>query len=345
MPGYRAAIVGCGRIGCGFDDDPTRGYTSTHAGAYSKTPGVELVALADLDLSRVERYAEKFSVPGRYRDYREMLSQERPDILSVCTWSDTHREIVEVAVEAGVKAVFCEKPIAPALKDARSMVARCAEAGVLLMVNHSRRFDSFHQEVRSYLQGGGLGRTRQASCYYTAGAANTGVHLFDLLRFFFGEVGWVVGFPSSSPSGNPEDPNVDGWLSFEGGPAVSVQALDVADYTIFELNVLGSSGRLRLASHGFDLHYEEARPSTRFAGYRELAREVPPVNPNGKREFMLQAVSHLLECLAGGREPLCSGADGIGALEVVCALRESAEAGGRRVELPLLESTVAVPSR
>ena len=31
---YRAGVIGCGRIGCAFDDDPKRGYVSTHAGAY-----------------------------------------------------------------------------------------------------------------------------------------------------------------------------------------------------------------------------------------------------------------------------------------------------------------------
>jgi predicted dehydrogenase len=345
MTSYRAAVVGCGRIGCGFDDEPSRGYTSTHAGAYSKTPGVELIALADLDLAQLGHYADKFAVPGRYQDYRKMLAEEKLDILSVCTWSDTHREIVEAAVEAGIKTVFCEKPLAPGPEDAYAMVTRCKEAGVLLMVNHSRRFDRFHREVRSYIEGGGLGRIQQASCYYTAGAANTGSHLFDLLRFFFGDVRWVVGLLSPNPSPNPEDPNVDGLLSFESGPTASIQALDVESYTIFEINVLGSKGRLRLTSHGFDLQYEEARPSRRFSGYRELTHEVPPLNPNGQREFMLQAVSHLLECLEGDLEPLSSGLDGLRALEVICALRESAETGGRRVELPLSESTVEVTSR
>ena len=65
---YRAAIVGCGRIGCAFDDDPCRGYVSTHAGAYKRTPGVELVALSDIDAARLHKYADKFEVCGRYID-------------------------------------------------------------------------------------------------------------------------------------------------------------------------------------------------------------------------------------------------------------------------------------
>lgn len=345
MAHHRAGIVGCGRIGCGFDDEPGRGYVSTHAGAYAATPGVELVALADLDEDKLERYARKFQVPGRYQDYRRMLAAERLDVLSVCTWSDSHRDVVESAVEAGVRTIFCEKPLAVGLKDAHAMVRRCAEAGVTLMVNHPRRFDRFHRDVASYVRSGGLGRLQQATCYYTAGVANTGSHLFDLLRLLFGEVDWVRGFFSSSSSPNPEDPNVDGWLAFDGGLLASVQACDLRSYTIFEINILGSEGRLRLTSHGFGAAFEEARESERFKGYRELYPASPPVDPEGPREFMLQAVSHLIECAGNGREPLSRGLDGLKALEIICALCESAEEGGRRIELPLFESRVTLKAR
>ena len=66
---YRAGIIGCGRIGCGFDDDPNRGYVSTHAGAYARTDGVDLVAMADLD-----RFAKIDRVTNVMRPYLEMLT-------------------------------------------------------------------------------------------------------------------------------------------------------------------------------------------------------------------------------------------------------------------------------
>src|SRR5438093_10487562 len=96
----RAGIVGCGRIGCGFDDDPRRGYVSTHAGAYTRTSEMELIALTDLDQASLERYGRKFRMNGLYTDYKQMLSQEELDILSICTWNDPHKEIVENAVRA-----------------------------------------------------------------------------------------------------------------------------------------------------------------------------------------------------------------------------------------------------
>lgn len=342
---YRAGLIGCGRIGCGFDDDPNRGYVSTHAGAYVQTPGVNLVALADMDETKLVRYGDKFRVGGRYTDCMQMLDRERLDILSVCTWSDTHLDIVRAAAERGVKAVFCEKPMADTLSAADEMIRLCAERGVLLMIDHQRRFDPTHQRIAAYIKSGALGRIQQVTCYYTAGVANTGSHLFDLLRFCLGDVRWTQGRYSQNVSPNPQDPNIDAILGFDSGCLAVLQACDVKAYLIFELAFLGTRGRLRITSSGFDVVFEAAQDSPRFAGYKELAPAASPVRPEGQPEFMLHGVAHLLECLKSGQKPISSGEDGRAALEIICALRESADANGRLVELPLKSSPVTINSR
>jgi predicted dehydrogenase len=342
---YRAAIIGCGRIGCAFDDDPRRGYVSTHAGAYVRTPGVELVALCDIDREKLDRYGEKFAVRGRYTDALTMLRAEQPDIVSVCTWSDTHVELVRAAVDLGAKAIFCEKPIADSLEAADEMIHVCAEKRVLLMIDHQRRFDPFHQQLSAFFRQDGLGRLQQITCYYTAGVANTGTHLFDLLRFYVGDVVWVQGRMSGIPSPNPADPNLDGWFGFTNGATAAIQACNVKDFSIFELCLLGTKGRMRVTASGFDVAFEEARESHRFAGYKELYPAPSPVQPEGQREFMLFGVAHLLDCLEHSRPPVSSGQDGRCALEIICALQESATESGTVVHLPLARTQLKIQSR
>lgn len=341
----RAGIVGCGRIGCAFDDDVTRGYVSTHAGAYTKTPGVRLAALADMDAARLEKYGDRFGVSGRYTDYQRMFADEALDVVSICTWNDTHEAVLECAVQAGVRGIFCEKPIADTLSAADRMIKRCADRGIVLLVDHMRRFDPFHQEIAAFLRAGRLGRIQQVTAYYAAGLANTGSHILDLLRFYFGDVSWVQGIVSAAPSPNPSDPNVDGWLWFEKGFGAALQACDVRNYLVFEVHILGAEGRLRVLSSGFDLSYETVGESARFAGYRELQPALSPIETNRPHEFMLHGVRHLIDCVEGRTEALCSGGDGRAALELICALRESAAADGCRRLLPLAESRVAVSSR
>jgi len=322
-----------------------RGYIATHARAWLKTARVELAALADLDPERVDKYARKFEVTGRYTDYREMLAAEGLDILSVCTQNSTHREIVEHAAGTGLKAIFCEKPIADTLAAADVMIDACQRNGVVLMVNHKRRFDRFHREAAEFIHQGRLGRIQQVTCYYTAGIANTCTHLFDLLRDFLGEVEWVRGVPSRIPSPNERDPNIDGFLQFADGPRVAIQTCDVREYTIFEVNVLGTKGRLRIMAHGFEAQFEDVRDHTRFTGYHALHAASLPIDASGNREYFVQAAAHLADCLDDGHPPACTGEDGRKTMELIFALLESAEHDGQRVTLPFTDTGRAIPSR
>jgi predicted dehydrogenase len=337
--------VGCGRIGCGFDDDPRRGYVSTHAGAYTRTKGIELAALCDLDEQKRERYAQKFGVQGKYANFTQMFAAERLDIVSICTLSATHLEIARAAVESGVKAIFCEKPIAESLSAANEMTRLCAEHDVVLLIDHQRRFDPFHRLIAAFLDEGRLGRIQQVTCYYTAGVANTGTHLFDLLRFYLGDVKWVEGRISANASSNDADPNIDGWLEFADGTVAGIHACDARAYTIFEIHLLGTKGRLRVTSHGFSAEFEEAGDSGRYSGYRELFPAMLPIDARGSHEVMLNGVAHLLDCMETGRKPVSSGEDGRAALEIICALSQSALACGKRVEIPLAETSLHIASK
>jgi predicted dehydrogenase len=341
----RAGIIGCGRIGCGFDDDPRRGYVSTHAGAYVRTRGVELVALCDADEEKLDRYSKKFGVAGRYTDYEKMLESEQLDILSVCTWNDTHFAIVRAAATHGVKAIFCEKPIADSLNAADEMIRLCQDRNIVVQIDHQRRFDPFHQQIATFVRDGRLGRLQQVTCYYTAGATNTGSHLADLLRFYLGDPAWVQGRFSQNSSSNPADPNIDAWLGFPDGLVAVIQACDVEAYLIFEISILGTKGRLRITSSGLQAEFEDVRESERFVGYRELFSAPLPVPSDGRHEFMLYGVAHLLECLERGQKPISAGEDGRAALEIVCALYDSACENGKRVELPLVTTSRRIHSR
>jgi len=341
---YRAGIVGCGRIGSEFDDDPLRKTVSTHAGAYTVNNDIDLVAASDLDSKRLAKCGKRWGIPSLYPDYREMLKEQKLDILSVCTWNSTHLDIVREAVSSGVKAIFCEKPIADSLNHADEMIKVCKENGVILQVDHQRRFDRTHQEIRDFLQTGRLGRIQQVTFYYTAGIANTGSHMFDLLRFFFGDVEWVQAVDSSNQSPNPKDPDFDGVLRFKNGVSCTVQACDVRDFLIFEMACIGTEGRLNITRSGFGVEYYGVKESELFSGYKELFPAALPFHADSSRNFMVNAVIHLVKCLKEGRQPVSSGEDGRSALELICAFHESAKLDGLKVSLPLHDSQISIQS-
>ena len=92
---YRAAVVGCGRIGVTMEEDPKRILPATHAGAYRGCPRTELAAVVDVEIDRVTRAQRLFAGIQGFTSVEQMLDVIRPDIVSVATPAESHRETVE----------------------------------------------------------------------------------------------------------------------------------------------------------------------------------------------------------------------------------------------------------
>ncbi|MFH1664877.1 MAG: Gfo/Idh/MocA family oxidoreductase [Candidatus Omnitrophota bacterium] len=331
---YRAAVIGCGRIGFVFDEDPKRRYPATHVAAYSRVDRVELAAVCDLNRELVDKCATKWGIPAGYTDLGEMLSKEKPDIVSICTPPETHSNILKTVVKhKGIKGIFCEKPLAATVEEAKEMDRACRERGIILQVGHQRRFDPLHLNIRESIMGGKFGNLQQGNFYYTAGIRNTGSHMFDILRFFFGEVEWVEAFFSRNISRKEKDPNLDGVLRFKNGFFATFQACDVNDYLIFEFNGLFEKARLVLKDSGFSVDFYEAGESENYSGYRELKKTASPFQENYQRNFMVNAVEHLLECIKKSDQSISSGYDGAKDVELIENSILSAEDGGRKIFL------------
>ena len=174
---------------------------------------------------------------------------------------------------------------------------------------------------------------QQVTVYYVSGVANTGSHLFDLLRLYFGDVAWVETRLSHRRSPLPDDPNVDGVLWFEQGFPVVLQACDTASYYVLEIAILGTEGRLRIKTGTYDaVEWEEARPSAYASEYRDLVPAASPIPPvEARPEIMLAGVANLIACLEHKATPLCGGVDGLRAVEIFEAVKASADRGGERI--------------
>ena len=328
---YRAAVIGCGRIGFGFDRDPKRKHVATHAGAYNFAKGVELEAVCDINKKALEECARRWHVRGAYTNFKKMLKKEKIDILSICTPPETHYSMLKEAVESPLKAIFCEKPLAVNVKDAEEMVRLCRKKGIILQVDHQRRFCPLHENIRDFIRKKKFRDVQQVNFYYTAGVRNTGSHMFDLLRFFFGDVEWIEAFLSKNISGKETDPNLDGMLRFKNGVFATFQACDVKKYLIFELNCLFEEGRIIIKNSGFSVDVYKTGESRYYSGYKELEKEKDVFKADIKREFMVNAVNHLVYCVKKGKESISSGEDGLAAVKLIESAVYSAERGGERV--------------
>lgn len=333
MKSYRAAIVGCGRIGSLFSKDPLRKGIVTHAAAYKNNRQTTLVAACDIDASRLREFGNLWTISSLYSDLNNMLREEKIDILSICTPPSAHYSVLKEVVKYSPKAIFCEKPLSDNIGDGERMVRLCAKKNIILQVDHQRRFDPLHISLRKFIDSKKMGDVQQANFYYTAGSKNTGSHMFDILRFFFGDVEWVEAFFSKNTSGKDDDPNLDGLLKFKSGLISTFQACDVNKYLIFELNCFLEGGRVVLKNSGFALDMYKARASKYFSGYKEPMKMKSSFKTDYQRNYMADAVAHLLACIREKRESMSSGRDGLAVLKIIEAVILSANNNGDRVHL------------
>ena len=321
---YRAAIIGLGQIGNQFDDDPKRTVVWTHAGGYSSVPAVELIAGADPDEARLQGFLSRRNVRSGYQDYHDMLRNEAIDLLSVCSPTELHCRMVLDGVRAGVKAIFCEKPLASTVEQGRSMVEACRSAGIVLAVNHIRRWDPIYLRAKRLLDDGMIGRIESIVGSYPGKVFTMGTHLFDLMRLYGGEVASVsaVAVGEALP-----ELNLAGQLSFRSGAYGAILCGWNRSNHVFELDLHGSVGRIRISGDGSLLELYRFEDSPHYSGYRELTPVELEAGQGqataGEENRFITAVKDLVRCAETGEIPACSGQDGLAALEIACAMVES----------------------
>lgn len=312
---YKAAVIGCGRIGSTFDNDPKRKTISTHCGAYYNHPSIDIVAISDFDKFKLIECKKRWRIDNAYTDYKEMLAKNKIDILSVCTQADSHETIVEYAAKQNVKAIFCEKPISDNLSGAYKMLNECKKNNVLLFINHFRRWDDFHINIKEKIKKNSFGSIQHVNFYYTRGISNSGSHLFDLLRYYFGEIKSILTL--SQIDEIHKDPTFSCTLEMEKGFICNLVGLDGRNYRIFDIEIFGSKSKIYI-DLSKKINFYKSFPSRRSSEFNELYESDYNFTPSGSEPF-LKSLDNIVNSLTNNEEIACDGNDGLKSLELILA--------------------------
>ncbi len=346
---YRAAVIGLGRMGSTFDDEIKQGgqffMPYCHAPTYAASPHTELVAGADPYREQGEIFAERWGLDSGqiYTDYREMLAAERPDFVSLCTTARHRAEIMIDAVNAGVKAIWAEKPFTLSLAEADEVVELCDRKGVAVAVNCSRRYNVFFTEMRRMVEEGELGEILQVTAYAQCNLSHNGSHAIDAMCYLVGgNVEWVFGeMESDEKAAGERDLMGNGYMAFDNGARGFLRGTPTGAAP-WEFDVIGTEGRVRSLAQGMETQYYRWVPGG-LRG-RGLPARAPFPLPTTIPSMGLSVIEDLVHCIDNGAEPRCSDKDGRSALEIAIALRESHRQGGRRVDLPLEDRSLRILS-
>jgi UDP-N-acetylglucosamine 3-dehydrogenase len=132
-------------------------FGEVHADALAAMPGIELAAVCTRRPERLHEVADRYHVPRRYTDYRQLLADPDVDVLSVVTHFYDHRQITIDALNAG-KHVLVEKPLAPDVASCDAIVAAARASRALFMVGHICRFDPRVVLAKQVIDEGRIGR-------------------------------------------------------------------------------------------------------------------------------------------------------------------------------------------
>lgn len=190
-PPVRFALIGAG------------GVAKIHAPSLAASPDVDVRWVVDLDTGLAETLAGQ--VGGRVTaEMDEALSDPEVDAVLVALPTAVHRMATERAAAAG-KHVFCEKPIARTVEDARAMTEACERAGVVFQVGHVVRFFPEYMKIKELLDAGTLGQVAMVRTQRRSGPVmetrpwfadieksggliiDLMIHDLDTLRWYFGD--------------------------------------------------------------------------------------------------------------------------------------------------------------
>ncbi len=180
---YTVAVAGLGKRGV------------HHADAISKNPRFELVGLCDIDQGRLDAAKQKFAVAYGNTDAARMLVETKPDVFVFCTLPQIRLPLIKAGVEAGVKLIAYEKPIAMTMNEALEMYKLLREAGVKTVVSHQHRYGEHYQKVKDIIASGAIGRVHTVYGHSIGWMMHMMTHMIEYAGWYNDDAPaeWVVG--------------------------------------------------------------------------------------------------------------------------------------------------------
>ena len=337
---------------------------------WQRIPGVEIVAVADGNEAGLARELKKLGVDAGYTDYRKMLSEVRPEFVSVAPRHvDQHCDMALAAIEAGVKGLYVEKPFCRTPAEADQLVAACEKHGATIAVAHRNRYHPALQQIDKLIESGKLGRLleiRGRGLGDRRGGGEDlwvlGCHIMNLIHYFAGAPKSCSGImlqdgrpitaadvkEGAEGLGPLAADEVHARYETESGVIAYYDSIadDGTNKDAYCLQLIGSEGTVT-----FHIDRDPVAHFTPGNPYKPTSEPRPwiPITtagldvPEDQPELVASVHNHvlgvtdLIDACDNDRKPLCDVRDGALTVEMICGVFESHRQGGKTVRFPLRE--------
>lgn len=296
-----AALIGLGDIAWKYDARrPGNGFALSQAGALSRRGGV--ILRGGCSPSRADREAFSAAYPGRavFADAGRMLSELKPDLVGICSPVPEHYRQARLCLEAGVRAVWLEKPPTETLPELDDLAAMAEDKQAKVAVNYPRRYLPAYRRLRERFQAGHFGSCRVIRVLYSPGLDRNGVHMLDLLFFVTGaedcDLLWVEAGECASPCFA---------LRLSTGHLVEAAGADVPYHTN-DISLVCDGGIFSLVRGGKLARVEKLVGNDLFPGFYDLedSGDGSLLGPGGLDGYMENGLADLIGCLEKGGQPI-----------------------------------------
>lgn len=344
------ALIGCGRI------------ATNHIKAAINN-GLEIAAVCDILPDKMETLLEKHELQNdisiqRYEDYRSMIAEEKPELVSIATESGIHAEIALHCIDHGVNVII-EKPMAMSMEDADEIIRRSKERGVKVSACHQNRFNIAIQELRKAVESGRFGKLSHGTIhvrwnrgpqYYEQASwrgtweqdggalMNQCIHGIDLLRWMMGdEIEEIYGVTRQRFHHYLEAEDVGlAVVKFKNGAIGTIEGTtNVYPKNLEEtLYIFGEKGTVKIggtSTNNIDV-WDFEDETDMDAKNKGLQEQTSNVYGNGHTSLF----ADVIDAIQSDREPYVDAVAGRNALEVVLAIYKSQKTH-KSVPLPLKE--------
>lgn len=347
----RYALIGCGRIA----------FNHIAAAASNK---LDIVAVCDIVPDNMEKVLKQ--VPEkqrelivRYVDYKQLLKEQQPVLVSIATESGKHAQIAFDCIAAGCNVII-EKPIALSMADANAIINAAKDKGVKVCACHQNRFNKSIQKIRSAIEQGRFGRLLYGTAhirwnrgrdYYNQAAwrgiwaqdggalMNQCIHNIDLLRWMMdNEVDEVFAYTDNLKHEYIEVEDLGiALVKFKNGSYGIIEGTtNIYPSNLEEtLCLFGDTGTIKAGGNSVNIieEWSFADKLDDPEHVKETFCENPP-NVYGYGHTPLYA--DMIDAIKKNRSPYITAEDGKRALELVLSIYKSA-AEGKPVKFPLLD--------
>jgi myo-inositol 2-dehydrogenase / D-chiro-inositol 1-dehydrogenase len=320
MKNLKTGIAGAGYIG------------GVHASVLAKDDRVSVAMVHDIDADRAARLARSTGATVA-NSVEQLLAGV--DAVYVTTPNTKHTAIALTAIDAG-RHVFCEKPMATSIDDAQKILDAASRTSAVFQVGHNRRFAPVYTTLKQMLAESGpahsahvkMNRGELINPSWVGDPAITGgflyettIHMFDMMRFLFGEVRSINAIGSSH-----EYPEVDDFsvlLQFESGMhATLASSADASWLFPFE--------RVEVFCHHATITTREMESITFSEGLegRHSTRSMQQLSKEEKWGYA-QEDRAFVDSIVSGASPAVTALDGFKSVELVDACYRAVRTGER----------------